>query len=226
MELTREVRHQAEVWNPSVLSRSSNCPSPNFLLHPMDPSVTSQFVEDQVDLLNLESKAQMRQTLLMLNSYPSQVRVVSYAKASFGGTMLSVAPINGAPGSMKVGGRVELTDSAKHQRVKGVVVSNSISRVVVHVPIVDTAVSDSYEIRCVPLCLRKSFLKNLQDIHEMSSRLGEVLLGRSPQSPGAIPELPTLEDIGLDTSQRSAVAFAMSQPEIALIWGPPGNSTV
>ena len=176
-----------------------------------------------MDLLNLESKAQMRQTLLMLNSYPSQVRVVSYAKASCGGTMLSVAPTDGTPGSMKVGGRVELIDSAKRQRVKGLVVSNSISRVTIHVPLVETAVSENYGIRCVPLCLRKSFLKNLQDIYEMSSSLGEVLLGRSPYSPGETPEPPALEDDGLDTSQRSAVAFAISQPEVALIWGPPGN---
>ena len=75
--------------------------------------------------------------------------------------------------------------------------------------------------------MNQALNKLLKTPQESYSTLQRVLLGLS--SPGK-PDPNTVKDIGffdptLNDSQKEAVKFALSMPELALIHGPPGTFT-
>jgi hypothetical protein len=55
------------------------------------------------------------------------------------------------------------------------------------------------------------------------TKLVDVLMGLSPPSPPTkLPETLEFFDASLNDSQRAAIRFALSAPEVACIHGPPG----
>lgn len=70
----------------------------------------------------------------------------------------------------------------------------------------------------------KKALRDLQSLPPSpASQLVGVLFGERELTPPYIPKEITFINQNLDDSQREAVRFALSQPEVAVIHGPPGT---
>ena len=182
-----------------------------------------EFVTDQMGLLALESEAQRRHTRAVFRTYPSEVRTVSQAKGNLGGTVITVVPLDGRAGGMKVGSWVELSAVAGQRQVKGMIVSQEPSEVGIHVPLTDAKDGEVYRVRGVPFNFRKYFHRNLEEIQGMLPNWKGALLGGKPLDPIAVTDALTFQDKGLNQCQQSAVSFVLSRPDLALVWGPPGG---
>ena len=189
----------------------------------MDASAVGEFVTDQMGLLALESEAQRRHTRAIFRTYPSEVRTVSQAKGNLGGTVITVVPLDGRVDGMRVGSWVELSAVAGQRQVKGLVVSQEPSEVGIHVPLTDAKDGEIYRIRGVPFNFRKHFHQNLEEIQCMPPNWRGALFGGQPLEPIAGMGALIFQDQGLDQSQQSAVSFVLSRPDLALVWGPPGE---
>ena len=189
----------------------------------MEASVVERFVTDQMGLLALESEAQSRQARAVFRTYPSEVRTVSQSKRNLGGTIITVVPLDGRVGSMKVGSWVELSAVAGQRQVKGLVVFQEPNGVGIHVPLTDAKDGEVYRVRGVPFNFHKYFHHNLEEIQGMPPNWRGALLGGQPLDPIAEIGALVFQDQGLDESQQSAVSFVLSRPDLALVWGPPGG---
>ena len=185
---------------------------------------TDHFIDNMLYLLSLEKKAHRRRMLAVERDYPSKLQIVSTAKPPLGGTLLTVEPVDGTKSALRVGSWVELKGPSINKKIKGVIISQRSQLVIVHTAKNYTGSKEEVAVREVAINSYDHFYQNLRNISTASLVSLQALLGQTVLSTQSMTMPLNYRDQDLSGSQRQAVSFAMAQPSVALIHGPPGES--
>lgn len=204
-----------------------------------------RFADEQLRLIELERRAEIEQSSELRTRLPAselerrglcllKLHVEDVSAALGGRCLLRLAPLGGdvLPATrIQPGDIVSLTEGrgkATQDSLTGVVFRMSATRVQVALD------EDPDEIPEGPLRVDRvandvTYRRIRDALFDLRAakkgparRLREVLFGlRDPSDPAAVMELADADH--LNPSQRDAVAFALSAPDVALIHGPPGT---
>ena len=202
-----------------------------------DEKKIQKFVSRQKELLTLEKVAHAKRDIQELRELGDTlaVEVVSSKVPQYGGTLVKFKPRKGKTGkkfpSFKSGNMIGVDVGDGTEMFQGILVNVKIAQFEVHMKASEQMFKDRKFYELVKLGEAGTFEQlelALDGISDNKSKLKRILFGLCQPSPpstkfgGKLDQINFVNTI-LDSSQREAVEFALKQPELAVVHGPPGT---